>query len=88
MHLITMAHLGEAQGVIDRFNLKKKDQDIYGSDDLILLITGEGKTLFTDHPFVRFQERVKDAVFLPPSRNLPEEILEALEECRMKVTHV
>src|SRR6478672_6970869 len=41
------------------------------SDKTVLLITGEGKTLFIDHPFVKFQDRVRDAVFLPPSRNLP-----------------
>ncbi len=58
------------------------------SDKTVLLITGEASTLFLDHPFVKLQTKVKDAVFLPPSRVLPEEILEALDECLRKVTHV
>ncbi len=58
------------------------------SDKTVLLITGEASTLFHDHPFVKLQSKINDAVFLPPSRVLPEEILEALDECRRKGTHV
>ena len=42
MHLITMAHLGEAQGVIDLFNLKRVTPQIYESEAITCLITGEG----------------------------------------------
>jgi hypothetical protein len=42
MHLITMAHLGEAQGVIDAFNLIKKSPELYEGSEIILLLTGEG----------------------------------------------
>jgi len=42
MHLITMAHLGEAQGVIQLFDLKRKSQDLFESDSMTLLLTGEG----------------------------------------------
>lgn len=58
------------------------------SEKTTLLITGEAKTLFLDHPFVKLHPKMLDAVYLPPSRMLPEEILEALAECRMKGTHV
>jgi adenosylhomocysteine nucleosidase len=42
MHLITMAHPGEAQGVIEEFKLKRLSPDLYLSDEMVLLITGEG----------------------------------------------
>jgi nucleoside phosphorylase len=42
MHLITMAHLGEAQAVIDLFNLKKISQNFYEGAEISCLITGEG----------------------------------------------
>jgi Phosphorylase superfamily len=42
MHLITMAHLGEAQALIDEFELKKTSPHIFENDQLILLLTGEG----------------------------------------------
>ena len=42
MHLITMAHMGEAQGVIETFNLKRKNQNLFEGDELLLLLTGEG----------------------------------------------
>jgi hypothetical protein len=58
------------------------------SEKTVLLITGEAATLFSDHPYVKLQTKMKDAVHLPPSRVLPEEILEVLDECHRKVTHV
>lgn len=42
MQLITMAHLGEAQGVIDLFNLKRVTSQVFESENLTCLITGEG----------------------------------------------
>ena len=42
MHLITLAHLGEAQGVIELFNLKRVNSNLFESEDLTCLITGEG----------------------------------------------
>ncbi len=42
MHLITMAHYGEAQGVIEKFKLKKVSSDLFQSEDMVLVITGEG----------------------------------------------
>lgn len=42
MYLITMAHLGEAQGTIDKFNLIKLRPDLYKNETMVLLITGEG----------------------------------------------
>lgn len=42
MQLITMAHIGEAQSVIDNFKLKKLTPDTYGNEELILIVTGEG----------------------------------------------
>lgn len=42
MNLITMAHLGEAQGVIDLLGLERSAENLYESKDYILLITGEG----------------------------------------------
>lgn len=54
----------------------------------VFLITGEGQTLFQDHPFVKLSGRTDAAVFLPPSRSLPEDLLEALEECRKRLNHV
>ena len=42
MHLITMAHLGEAQGVIELFNLKRKSPSLFEGELLNVLITGEG----------------------------------------------
>lgn len=42
MHLITVAHLGEAQGVIEKFRLKTIEHDVFGNDEMILIITGEG----------------------------------------------
>ena len=37
-----MAHLGEAQGIIDSFKLKKIEHHLYQSESLLLLLTGEG----------------------------------------------
>lgn len=37
-----MAHHGEAQGVIEKFQLKKMRPDLWKSDDMLLIITGEG----------------------------------------------
>ena len=42
MHLITMAHMGEAQGVIENFGLKNISSDLFGNEELLLLLTGEG----------------------------------------------
>jgi hypothetical protein len=42
MHLITMAHLGEAQGVIDLFNLTRVSPQVFEGSELVCLITGEG----------------------------------------------
>lgn len=42
MQLITMAHLGEAQSVIENFQLKRLSQNEFTSKDFDLLITGEG----------------------------------------------
>lgn len=42
MYLITMAHHGEAQGVIDKFNLQKLNHGLYKNEDMALVITGEG----------------------------------------------
>lgn len=42
MHLITMAHLGEAQGVIEKFSLKRSSPSFYEGENLCLLLTGEG----------------------------------------------
>ncbi|MFL5785142.1 MAG: hypothetical protein ACJ76H_11055 [Bacteriovoracaceae bacterium] len=58
------------------------------SDKVIFRLTGEAPTFFQDHPFVRLNRREISSVHLPPSRVLPEEILEALEECRQKAGHV
>ncbi len=58
------------------------------SDKAVFLITGEAPTLFRDHPFVKFNSRNIPAVYLPPSRVLPEELLEALDECRKRAGHV
>lgn len=58
------------------------------SVNTVLLITGEGPTFFQDHPFVKLRSQLESAVFLPPSRVLPEEILEALDECRKRAPHV
>lgn len=60
MHLITMAHLGEALGVIEKFNLKRITADLFSGENLMLLLTGEGpmeaaiKTalLLPQHPFI------------------------------------
>lgn len=59
MHLITMAHPGEALGVIEKFNLKRVTADLFSGENLMLLLTGEGpmeaaiKTalLLPKHPF-------------------------------------
>ena len=42
MHLITMAHLGEAQGVIELFNLSRITPSLFRGENLTCLITGEG----------------------------------------------
>ena len=61
MHLITMAHLGEAQGVIEKFHLQKVRPDLFKNEEIVLLLTGEGpieavtKTALT-LPLYPFQE--------------------------------
>lgn len=42
MQLITLAHLGEAQGLIDRLGLKKASDSLYEGERVNCLITGEG----------------------------------------------
>ena len=42
MHLITMAHAGEAQGVIESFRMTKVRNDLFTHENMILLLTGEG----------------------------------------------
>jgi hypothetical protein len=42
MQLITIAHYGEAQGVIEHFSLTKNGPDLFSHGELALLITGEG----------------------------------------------
>jgi hypothetical protein len=42
MYLITMAHLGEAQGVIELFKLKRSTPQLFVGETLSCLITGEG----------------------------------------------
>lgn len=54
----------------------------------VFLLTGEASTLFVDHPFVRLNTRKLSSVFLPPSKVLPEEILESLELCRSRSVNV
>lgn len=59
MHLITMAHPGEALGVIEKFNLKRLTAELFSGEKMMLLLTGEGpmeaaiKTalLLPKHPF-------------------------------------
>ncbi len=59
MHLITMAHMGEALGVIEKFKLKRITTELFSGENLMLLLTGEGpmeaaiKTalLLPKHPF-------------------------------------
>lgn len=58
------------------------------SPGTVMLITGEASTFHRDHPFVRISDVDFPAVFLPPSRVLPEELLEALDECRKRKAHV
>jgi Phosphorylase superfamily len=42
MHLITMAHHGEAQSVIEKLKLEKAGSDLFKNETMILLLTGEG----------------------------------------------
>lgn len=42
MNLITLAHLGEAQGIIDVLNLKRLRPDTFQGENCLLIITGEG----------------------------------------------
>lgn len=55
MHLITMAHMGEALGVIEKFNLKRITTELFGGENLMLLVTGEGP----------MEAAVKAALLLP-----------------------
>lgn len=55
MHLITMAHLGEALGVIEKFNLKRITADLFSGENLMLLLTGEGP----------MEAAIKSALLLP-----------------------
>jgi hypothetical protein len=42
MHLITLAHHGEAQSIIERFNLERISPEFYHGENFDCLITGEG----------------------------------------------
>lgn len=42
MQLITMAHYGEAQAFIEKWNLEKVSDDLFKSDHRCILLTGEG----------------------------------------------
>jgi nucleoside phosphorylase len=42
MYLITTAHHGEAQGIIENFQLKKIQSNLYKNEQIVLIITGEG----------------------------------------------
>ncbi len=42
MQLITMAHMGEAQSVIESFKLNKIRPDLFKNEEIVLVITGEG----------------------------------------------
>lgn len=58
------------------------------SEKIIFLLTGEAQTLLKDHPFIKLNSRNLSAVFLPPSNVLPEELMEALDECRKRAGNV
>lgn len=55
MNLITMAHLGEAQSVIEKFKLSRTTSDLFIGDEILLLITGEGP----------FEAAIKTALIIP-----------------------
>jgi len=55
MYLITMAHKGEAQGVIEKYNLKKISNELYENQEIVLLITGEGP----------FEAAIRTALIIP-----------------------
>ncbi|GEM_PF-1306004 len=42
MHLITMAHLGEAQSVIQQLKLERMTPELFKNEEIVLLLTGEG----------------------------------------------
>jgi len=58
MHLITMAHLGEALRVIEQFNLKKISSELFSGEKMMLLLTGEGP----------IEAAVKTALLIPQYR--------------------
>ena len=55
MHLITMAHLGEAQSVIQHFKLERITPELFKNEEMVLLLTGEGP----------FEAATKTALTLP-----------------------
>lgn len=55
MHLITMAHLGEAQGVIEKFHLQRITPELFKNEEMVLLLTGEGP----------FEAATKTALLIP-----------------------
>ena len=75
MYLITMAHLGEAQGTIDKFGLEKLKPDLFKNETMVLLITGEGpfeaatKTALTIPQF-----EIKEIINLGIAGTLTEEL--------------
>lgn len=42
MNLITLAHHGEAQGIIEALKLKRNNQDTFLGENCVLILTGEG----------------------------------------------
>lgn len=54
----------------------------------VLLLTGEAETSLQGSPFIKLNRGDLPHVVLSPSRVLPEEILESLQECRKRLGHV
>lgn len=58
-------------------------------DGKVLLLLGESKTIFRDHPLVRSLDLTNLRTVEVPSWNaLPEEILSSFEHCREMLAHV
>ncbi len=75
MHLITMAHLGEAQALIDEFELKRISPHHFENGQLILLITGEGPfeaASLTSH--ILGQKEIKKVINLGIAGSLNKEL--------------
>jgi hypothetical protein len=91
---VLVGNISDAQVIVWDGVLTPKSGPVFSQllDDIheqvVFLITGEAATLYHDHPFVKLSDRMNGAVHLSPSRTLPEEILEALDECQKRLTHV